>query len=1388
MKSENNILSGPPVQKKWAYKSVAEYFLEKIEKNGSTPALISIETGEQLTHSQILAKSQKLSISLKKLGLKLNDRIGICSENNLNFAIAVFSSIFLGTTICPFNPIYTESELIHTMTISRPKYIFVSMYCLPKLQKILRNLPWSPKLILLYAEASNPEIPNIPDLISRISDSELRNFKLPEIDPENHVLLIACSSGTTGLPKGVMLTDKNVFAQLRHYNETEDFMNRNTSTLGMLPLFHAYGIFILFFVMSFGAKLIVFSKFDERIFLQAVEKYRVDSLNLVPPLMVFLAKSPMVDNYDLSCVKRMACGAAPLSKEIEEAVKKRFNIPFIRNGYGMTETTLSVITTPEIQKVSSVGTLLRGVKAKVVPLEGNSGGNLGPNCEGELCFKGDIVMKGYCENEEATKAMIDEDGFLHTGDVGYYDEDGYGKEYVSTSKKLVSERHFVPVQNCCKQKCFLKISTFAQSKFHDQFWNLGDYNKQNFFLSALMKCKNPLRVNATEVPCLILWTYYFSTDQKNVAACKQFLSKILNMGKGRLECVQKKILARESLDNKRDKHEHQCVKLTDDVKELIKVHCLSMPHHQSHYSRESTSLNYIINPEINLHKMYEEFLEFYVTTTGSELAFHENTYSNFFNHYINFSFKLPRTDVCNAFYLSSLQAIQSAGIANHKKNVQEYQALKKELLSEENVLCREFDYAQNLPLPKIPVSEQFYKILLWLYLFNVHVFTSKNSYMFPFLEGSAKKGANTVCSFIQHVIEKEFDDRRFTKIVLFSDASGEQNRNYTVFAFFLTLCIDLNIEIWHIFPVRCHSYYQCDRNFGLYSQKKKKLEQIETAAKYIELIRDSRDPPFIMVESANNILHDFEKSFKGNVKIPKAMKISQTCADNGVESEGASDGVRDTSMETGEQYTFSQVLEKSIKLTISLEKLGLKLNDRVAICSENSFNYGIAILSSIFLGTAFCPLNPAYTERELIYGMSITRPKYVFASILCLPIMQKVLKDIPWSINLILLYPDASCSEVLNLPDLISRISDLEMKNFKLPEIDINDHVLIIAYSSGTTGLPKGVMLTDKNVLSTIQNQDQDPARVVQFDSTVLGMLPMYHVYGLFVFFSAMAFNANLIILSKFNERLFLKAVEKYRIESLTLVPPLMVFLAKSPIVGEYDLSCVKRIICGAAPLSQEIAETVMKRLKLPFICSGYGMSELTITVINTAQNHKINSIGVLQPDVIAKVIPLDGESKEPLGPNCEGELCFKGDLVMKGYCENEEATKSTIDEDGFLHTGDVGYYDEDEYFFIVDRVKELIKYKGFQVPPAELEAILLTHPKIRDAAVLGLPDETAGELPLAFVVKQPGVEITAEEIIKYVNDQVSAQKRLRGGVRFIEAIPKTPSGKILRRDLRQIL
>ncbi len=305
-------------------------------------------------------------------------------------------------------------------------------------------------------------------------------------------------------------------------------------------------------------------------------------------------------------------------------------------------------------------------------------------------------------------------------------------------------------------------------------------------------------------------------------------------------------------------------------------------------------------------------------------------------------------------------------------------------------------------------------------------------------------------------------------------------------------------------------------------------------------------------------------------------------------------------------------------------------------------------------------------------------------------------------------------------------------------------------------------------------------------------------------------------MLPKFEEKTFLGCIERYRCSVAFLVPPLMVFLAKNELVDKYDLNSLRFIMSGAAPLSKELEESVRDRLQIPnlVIKQGYGMTELTLCVLSQKEIIKSGSVGDINSGAYVKVSDDFGNA---LGPNQIGELCFKGSTVMMGYIGDEMATKAMIDSDGWLHTGDVGYYDDELQFFIVDRIKELIKFKGFQVPPAgmfkqftsylcsdycqklisllqsilfsilEIEALLLTHPKIKDCGVIGKPDDFAGELPLAFIVKSYP-DLTEDEIVKYISGKASPAKRLHGGVVFCDEIPKNPSGKILRRQLREIL
>lgn len=268
----------------------------------------------------------------------------------------------MGATICPLNPGYSQREFEHTVNISKPKYIFVSPVTSKSVKDFVKNLSWSPILICMLDDPKS-DIPSLNKLIANVPSSCVEDFVVTDVDVDQHIVSILCSSGTTGLPKGVMLSDKNYLSSLQSILlSSVNLSSEGQVLICVLPFFHAYSFTVLLMGLIAGSKCIVFPQFEEKAFLKTIEKYKIEVLTLVPPLMVFLAKHPIVDNYDLSCVKIIYCGAAPLSKEVEAAVKKRLNNPEIRQGYGMTETTLSVIKIPEnSNKSGSAGMLVAGV-------------------------------------------------------------------------------------------------------------------------------------------------------------------------------------------------------------------------------------------------------------------------------------------------------------------------------------------------------------------------------------------------------------------------------------------------------------------------------------------------------------------------------------------------------------------------------------------------------------------------------------------------------------------------------------------------------------------------------------------------------------------------------------------------------------------------------------------------------------------------------------------------------------------------------------------------------------------------------------------------------------------------------------------------------------------
>jgi acyl-CoA synthetase (AMP-forming)/AMP-acid ligase II len=352
----------------------------------------------------------------------------------------------------------------------------------------------------------------------------------------------------------------------------------------------------------------------------------------------------------------------------------------------------------------------------------------------------------------------------------------------------------------------------------------------------------------------------------------------------------------------------------------------------------------------------------------------------------------------------------------------------------------------------------------------------------------------------------------------------------------------------------------------------------------------------------------------------------------------------------------------------------------------------------------------------------------------------------------------------------------------KVPEVHIDPEKDLVAlpYSSGTTGFSKGVMLTHRNLVANLVQTSA--CLEISEDEKFMAFLPFFHIYGMTVIMNQGLYHGvTLVSMPRFELEPCLQAVQDYRVTRFFLVPPIVVLLAKHPAIDKYDLSSVKRAFSGAAPLDAETAQAASDRIGCR-LSQGYGLTETSPVSHIVSDNEQAvpGSVGSTVPNTECKIA--DVAAGIELGRNEDGEIWIRGPQVMKGYLNNDEATRNSIDADGFFHTGDIGHIDDHERYFIVDRLKELIKYKGFQVAPAELEALLLSHPNIADVAVIGVLDEDGEEVPKAFVVfKEPQ---NPEEIMEFVAARVAPHKKIRR-VEVVDQIPKSPTGKILRRILR---
>jgi acyl-CoA synthetase (AMP-forming)/AMP-acid ligase II len=491
----------------------------------------------------------------------------------------------------------------------------------------------------------------------------------------------------------------------------------------------------------------------------------------------------------------------------------------------------------------------------------------------------------------------------------------------------------------------------------------------------------------------------------------------------------------------------------------------------------------------------------------------------------------------------------------------------------------------------------------------------------------------------------------------------------------------------------------------------------------------------------------------------------------------------------GDVITHGQLAAYVDRVAANLHARGLRKGDVVAVFCPNTPWYPVVFHGIAAAGMVMSPINSLYTPDEIAFQLKDSGAKILITISLFMDRAAAAAEKAPLDEIVVLDGMEGHA----NLFDLLAA----EAPSVQV-DIDPENDLVTLPYSSGTTGLPKGVMLSHRNLVANVAQTRK--LIDLQPDERIIAVLPFFHIYGLTVLMNqGLQWGATVVTLPRFDLEDFLRTIQDHKITRAFVAPPILVAFAKHPLVDQYDLSSLKSILSGAAPLDESLAKAVEQRLRKGAdtgvtVAQGYGMTELSPVSHTTpdpgleppgSEGHEVpkGSVGYAIPNTECRLV--DPGTGEDAAEGERGELWIRGPQVMRGYLNNETATAETVDTDGWLHTGDVAIVDEHGVYTVVDRVKELIKYKGYQVAPAELEAVLLGHPEIADAAVIGVLDRESGEeLPKAFVVRAPGSSISEDDVKEFIAGRVAPHKKIRL-VEFIEQVPKSMAGKILRKDLK---
>lgn len=490
---------------------------------------------------------------------------------------------------------------------------------------------------------------------------------------------------------------------------------------------------------------------------------------------------------------------------------------------------------------------------------------------------------------------------------------------------------------------------------------------------------------------------------------------------------------------------------------------------------------------------------------------------------------------------------------------------------------------------------------------------------------------------------------------------------------------------------------------------------------------------------------------------------------------------------TGRVLTYGEVKQLSRHFGSGLMDLGLEVGDKIGIVLPNCPEFGPLMLGAVALGVTVVPVSPMFTSSEMARLFSQAQPKLVITIDSHLETVNNSLVDAPTK-PLVVSITENTKSSALPLTQVTSN----DGKKFEnRPDFCLSTTMAVLPFSSGTTGPPKGVMLTHQTLVTNmcIYNDPASGNIMTKYipgtkQEARISIIPVFHIFGLTVnILQALIMGIKMVMMPKFEPKSFIAALEKYKPAVMNIVPPLVSFIAQSPaITRDNHLSNMYSIGSGGAPLSPHIRELLKKKMapKEIAIREAYGMTECPL-ITRPPAVPKEGSIGKLLNNLEAKVVNL--ETGECCGPGEEGELYIKGPNVMSGYYNNEEATKEVF-KDGWFHTGDVVCYDSEGWFYIVDRIKDMMKVKGYQVSPSELEDVIREVPGVLDVAIIGVHDDRLGEAPKAFIVRK-SVDLEADTIHSYMEDKVAPYKKLAGGIVFLQELPKSPAGKVLRKELK---